>query len=354
MSDILNEIYVKEGFPAAKKLYEIAKERNLKVTMKQVQDFLANQETYQLHRRKPKHISRPITTGAPQSEYQMDLLDMSKFWHDNGGNRWILICVDIFSRRASAQAMKDKKAETCLKALKEVLKELGKPDIIVHDSGSEYKGAVAKYLKEEGILQRVTQPLDHHILGIIDRFSQTIKVIIYKYFTHNDTTKWIDELPKIIKNYNMQVHSSLGGMNPNDANKYASDVRKVQSERMEKREPVKKFNVGDTVKIKIHKGTFAKGYTINWSTDNYTIKETDGINYELSNGKSYRADSLFKVVPVRRTEPKKDVVKIAHKKHRTEQILKSDSIEEKNVQRTLRSRKPTDQLEDVRFGKIRY
>ena len=43
---------------------------------------------------------------------------------------------------------------------------------------------------------------DSHKLGIINRFHRTLKEKILKYFISSGTTRWIDVIDKIIKNYN--------------------------------------------------------------------------------------------------------------------------------------------------------
>ncbi len=336
----LETLFQQNGFPARTKLYSLAKEAGLKVSYKTIDSFLEGQVTNQLHKRKPKNISTPITTGNPKEQYQMDLLDMTKFSHENKGFKWILICIDVFSRVAFGVAMKDKTAETTLRALKEVLQHMGQPKMIVSDSGSEFKGSLQKYLDEKKIIHRVTEPMDHHILGLIDRFSQTIKVMLYKYFTHNETTKWIEILPKYVDAYNHQVHSTTG-LTPLQAEKYPTVTRKIHFDRIQDRQPVKRFAIGDVVKVKLNKGAFSKGYTINWSTKNHVITDIEGLHYELDNGKLYRADSLQKVKGmVDKDVEKKDVVNEAHKKHRVKRILQSERIEPANTTRTTRSRAP--------------
>jgi transposase InsO family protein len=346
MDNFLTKLYQTYGFPAKERLYRLAKAIRPDIRRDDVNDFLDGQQTYQLHRKKIKNNPTPITTGKEQEQYQMDLLDMSKFWHANGGNRWILICIDIFTRKAAAQPLKDKKAETTLKGLKEILKELGKPRLIVSDSGSEFKGAVSKYLKDNGILHRVTEPMDHNVLGIIDRFSMAIKNMIYKHFTFYDTTKWTDALPVFIEIYNNSIHSTLDGMTPNEALKYPSDTRAIHAQRTLESRPVKKLQVGDTVKVKLKKNVFSKGYTINWSTKNYIIDSINGLNYTLNDGNTYRADGLQKVKPSLIPE-KEDIVKVAHKQHRVNQVLKSNSIDQNNRRVGSRERKPNKNLDYV-------
>jgi hypothetical protein len=45
---------------------------------------------------------------------------------------------------------------------------------------------------------------------------------------------------------------------------------------------------------------------------------------------------------------------VARRKHRDEVVLKADGIEEKNVRRSMRERKPAGQLEHEEYGRITY
>ena len=81
---------------------------------------------------------------------------------------------------------------------------------IVSDDGNEWKGEIDKEIfKKLNIYHKITITGDHNVLKPIDRFSQTIKGIIFKYFTHNNTTNWIDRLNKFIDTYNNTPHSEI-------------------------------------------------------------------------------------------------------------------------------------------------
>ena len=52
------------------------------------------------------------------------------------------------------------------------------------------------------------------------------------------------------------------------------------------------FRSGDSVRIRIKQGTFAKGDTVKFSTEIYKVTELDGRKYLLSNGKRYGEGDL--------------------------------------------------------------
>ena len=351
----LQELYEANGFPGIAKLYSIVKQHKLKIPLKDVSDFVNNNEVSQLHKRTKKVKGRHITTTGPQTEYQIDLLDMQKFAKNNKGMKWVLICVDIFTRRAEAVAIKTKSTEDTLEGLETIIKKLGKPQIIASDNGGEFKGAVAKWLKHQHILHKTNEILDHKVLGIIDRFSQTLKNMLYKYFTKSQTTEWLTVLPKFIKAYNSTIHSSLG-ISPNDAEKYPTDTRNIHYKRMLDNSTAEesKIHIGDFVRVKKFKETFDRGYTIKFSLTVYEVVDKKGSYYILDNGKQYREEQLQVVAKPQEitTQSKVDVAKRAQKEHKTQTILNQEGIKQSNRREGLRERIPSSQLEHKKFGKI--
>ena len=64
-----------------------------------------------------------ITANTPYEIFQIDLLDYTKYSRTNKGYKWILICVDVFTRKAYAIPMKDKTAKLTEEAFKQIIKE---------------------------------------------------------------------------------------------------------------------------------------------------------------------------------------------------------------------------------------
>jgi hypothetical protein len=63
---------------------------------------------------------------------------MPKSWFDNGFN-YIFTCVDVFSKKEDMIPLKDREQTTTTKALEKILDNLGIPETIYSDQGSEFK-----------------------------------------------------------------------------------------------------------------------------------------------------------------------------------------------------------------------
>ena len=108
MDKKLKDLYENFGFPAITKLYQLARSQGLDVTLKDIENFEKRLLPEQIHEKKKPKKHGHITASSPYTEFQMDLLDMSKYSRKNSGMKWILICIDIFTRYAWGVAIKSK------------------------------------------------------------------------------------------------------------------------------------------------------------------------------------------------------------------------------------------------------
>jgi hypothetical protein len=297
----MEELYKKYYYPSENKFYQILKEHNISVTHKEVKDFISKQNVSQIH--KPvlniKSNLLSIVAFSENEDWQIDLLDYSKYKKSNKNYSWILIAVDVFSRKAYAQPCQKKTPSDILNAFLEMKV---KPKIVTHDDGKEYKGVFNQYLEKEGIINRVINSKFHHTLGIVDRFSRTLKNIIEKDFTYNNSVNWINNLQKIINVYNSSPNSGNLNIKPNDSRQEENKAKLSNAnfykavhnnEILEKRTTLQ---VGDKVRIKIKKTLLSKGYTNNYSKTIYHIIEVLPKNeFMLNNHKNYNYSDLLKV-----------------------------------------------------------
>lgn len=396
MEKEIEELWKSHGYPGAQRLWSIVKGKVSGVKLKDVQEFVANQETAQLHKKAPVDTkSNHITSSANQHDYQADLLDLAKYGKSNGGNNWCLLVEDIFNRKAFAAPLKTKSPNDVLPALNKAFEVMGKPQLTLKtDQGGEFKGVVGKKLKELHIVHHTAEVGDHRVLGMIDSLCRFFKNAIHRHFTQTQSTNWIDYLPTLVQSYNNTPHSSLKGMSPVEAERKETVTRNLTYNMVtrDKREP--KFAVGDTVRVLKRKMTFDRGYETKWSIQRFTIEAIDGLYYVLSNGKRYREHQLTKVKPAmeekkvaveeekkeeavvetraplapgrarsptpERKAPEKseegrfDVARQAKFDKKTADILKfKEGVSASNRREGLRERK-VNQLEHARYGKVKW
>ena len=168
--------------------------------------------------------------------------------------------------------MKDKKVETVTKAFKTIFKEGRKPQYLWTDKGKEYYNKYLKeLLKKDNITLYLTE--NEEKSSVCERWNRTIKTKMWKQFTVQGNTVYLDILPKILKQYNNTKHSSIK-MAPAQAStkKNQSAVYFNLYGNMEQLSSKPKFKVGDKVRISNYKRkVFDKGYTPNWTEEIFVV-----------------------------------------------------------------------------------
>jgi transposase InsO family protein len=82
----------------------------------------------------------------------MDLADMQSMQKFNDGYRYLLVCIDVFSKYAWVVPLKNKTGPTLVEAFKVILTSGLKPEKIMTDQGTEFSNKHFRALmKEEDI-----------------------------------------------------------------------------------------------------------------------------------------------------------------------------------------------------------
>ena len=199
----------------------------------------------------------------------------------NGGIKYVLVFIDVFSKMCFVEPMKDKYGITTLMAFERIFSKL--PDVpkqMITDVGTEfYNFHLRKFFDENHVNHfSIRGP---HKAAVAERMIRTLKGRLEKYFWENKTRRYIDVLQQIVDNYNQTPHRSIG-MAPIDVNlSNRADVFKKLYKR-EETGYVPRLSIGDKVRIVKTKALFEKGYTRNWSLELFTIvsaKSREGVDF---------------------------------------------------------------------------
>ena len=288
-------------FTSVKALYDAVK--NKKITQQEVKDFVQKQEVNQLFKRQ-KRIQTyfPISAQFKFEILQVDLVDMSNLSSANKNYRYLLVCVDVFSRLAFVVPMKNKTSNTIVESFREVL-DLVEPTIINCDNGSEFINQSFKdLLIKRGITVNYVNVQDHHKLGIVDRFVRTLREKINKYMAMYNTTKYIDVLPKIVNNYNNSYHSGIKKkpIEVTDEDEKVNELTRKKYKKAKQEEV--KFNIGDKVRYILNKKQFEKGTLSKFSKIVHEIISHTEHTYTLDNDKTYKYYELQKVTEAQKLD----------------------------------------------------
>ncbi|KYM98775.1 hypothetical protein ALC62_10503 [Cyphomyrmex costatus] len=114
---------------------------------------------------------------------------------------------------------------------------------------------------------------------------------MWKVFTLNGTYKWINELSRLLSDYNGRRHRTIEmrpiDVTPTVANRLLSTVYSHV-----KIAPPMKFKTGDPVRVSKFKTIFEIGYTPNWSTEIFHIAKARRTNPATYLLKDYRGKPI--------------------------------------------------------------
>ena len=159
------------------------------------------------HSSKKKKVKfEKVKDIIPQAEdynFQADYLELPTT--AKGYNR-LLVMVDLATDEIDFEPTKNKSADTTLKAMKVIFKRpyLNKPYASIRtDSGTEFKGAVKKYLYEESILHSVSLPGRHRQTANVESANKQIGRFLNAYMNtvENKTGSVYREWTDIINKY---------------------------------------------------------------------------------------------------------------------------------------------------------
>ena len=126
--------------------------------------------------------------GAPNQQWQADLVDMSRLKKVNDGTTFILTVIDMFSKLAWCVPLKNKSAASLVAAFTQLLSN-GAPNTLQTDKGTEcLNRSLQKLLKEYGVHHFATHN-EETKASIVERFNRTLKTRMWRYFTKTQSVR---------------------------------------------------------------------------------------------------------------------------------------------------------------------
>jgi hypothetical protein len=259
------------GFGSAKQLPNRARPIDKTLTIKITQYFVSSlptvQKTKQVRYRRGE--GGHFRTFSQGGLLQGDLIDMQKIKKFNKGYSWILIVVDIFSRKIFAEPSRTKGGQDVTQAFAPIAdaykKDGFKMIMLVTDSGNEFSNSNFQgAMDRNGTLHRTVELGDHKAMGVVDRAIRTLREKLQKQFVAFGTKKWVDVLPGLVKNMNSTINQGVGSK-PNDIwdgkiapSSHWDDVFAAADDAKPDTKRYNRFKIGDHVRVKKQTTVFTK------------------------------------------------------------------------------------------------
>ena len=201
MENIYLNINDADAFTSAAKLRKRVK--------KPVDKWLSGQLAYSLNKPMRKRFpTRAYKTSGINELWQMDLMEMIPYAQVNKGYRYILTCIDVFSRFAYAQPVKTKSGEDVRNAIAKMFTK-GKPSDIQTDLGKEFYNKHVKLLFDKYNINHYSVHSQFKA-ALVERFNRTLRGRLAKYFVYIGKKVWYNVLQKLVDAYNHSKHRSIG------------------------------------------------------------------------------------------------------------------------------------------------
>ena len=299
------------SFSGLKSFYNYLKKSKIKISWNQLKKWSEQQAVYTLHKPiKKKFIRNRVIVSGIDDTWQMDLVDMKNFSSENNGYKYLLTCIDVFSKYAWIIPLKSKSGIEVLRGIQNIM-TLRKPKRIQVDEGTEfYNKNVLKFLKTEDIKLYSTKSVLK--ASIVERFNRTIKQKMWRMFTFNENKNYIKHIQKLTDSYNNTYHSSIKekpvAVTKTNSDKIWMNLYGYKKNNGSENIIINKFKKGDKVAISKHKFIFDKGYTPNWVDEEFTIHKVllrDPVVYILKDGDNTIIDGTFYAEEIQKIQNKK-------------------------------------------------
>lgn len=312
--------------------------RHANINAKDAQEWLMGEKSYTLHKQsKTKFLRRKTIAKGINELWQADLVDLTLLSNENDSNRYLLTCIDVFSKFARVEPLKNKSGRALTEAFTKMI-ENQQCALLQTDKGTEFLNESFQKLLRERNIRHYTSENDDIKASVVERFNRTLKTSMWRYFSHTSSGRYIDVLPQLVSSYNNTYHRSIK-MTPSEVNAQNESVVRKRLYPIQNTTLKWRYKVGQTVRMKQSKRVFKKGYEPSWTEEVFTIsslfpsqpptyilkdlsgEEIKGKFYEQEiQPVTYKADDIFIV---------EKVLKTRRRGNRTEYFVKWRNYPEK-------------------------
>ena len=283
----LKELYYKPdyGLISQSKFIKKLKADGKYATPSSINKLFENQEVNQrLKQVKKQKDFNTITANYPGDSYQIDICNYSRYTYRK--YKYILVVIDVYSRYVDARPMTSRENPVIMKHIESIFDNLGYPYRIQCDNEFDTI-AFEIFCKRYDIKTHFSEPNEMNKNSIVERFNRTMIGQLQKYRLTHLEYDWYKYLHDIIKNYNGTYHDTIENIPAKVWNHEEYNEQIITR-------IIPTYNVGDKVRVLLHKKIFDKSDKLIHSKEIYIITEVLPHTYKLNNDKFYKQYELVK------------------------------------------------------------
>lgn len=238
------------------------------ISKEKVSHFLHQKQAYTKFKQATRKFPR-LTVHAKYIDeiWCMDLAYVDKLAPFNGGTKYLLVCVDVFSRFVRVQPMKIKDAATTKAAFIKMLTKGHQPKKIWVDKGKEFEGVFKSFCKTLNI--SIYSTFSETKAAYAERAIRSLKNILYRYMEESGKDRYLPKLQDFVSTMNCRVNRNVGKAPKNITNRDVFAMMYKQKPAKTKKIP--KFQVGDHVRISKQDIPFRKGYKPQFTNEVFKV-----------------------------------------------------------------------------------
>ena len=250
--------------------------------------FLHTKNSYTKYRQANRHFRRlPAFAKRINEIWCLDLAFMDKLSELNNGVKYLLICVDVFSRFVRVQPMKSKYSTDAVAAFKKMLRKNNIPQKVWVDQGTEFGGEFRKLCGQKKI--KIYSTRSETKAAVAERAIRSLKNIINRFMEENGH-KYLVQMGSFLNTMNSRVNRSTGKAPKEVKNKdflsifYKNPIRQYKKPR---------FKVGDKVRTSKYDIPFRKGYKSQFTSEIFEIVKIATYKPPTYNLKGEQSDEIL-------------------------------------------------------------
>jgi len=258
------------AFMSRNKIFKKAKSLDKTINRQYVNEWFQKQYAPAIHKPSKKIKTSKTFVKAPFDQFQIDLADFSNISQHNDNFKHLLVCIDVFTRFVWVVPLKSKQGINVSNALETIVKKKT-PIRIQSDHGTEfYNKNVYRIFTKYKINHFSTTDFTVKC-ALVERVIRTLKERLWKYFSAQNTYKYLDIIQNLVKSYNNSVHSATG-YKPSQILTSEDKIR-IKQKLYKNKKTFKGFHykIGDHCRITVERTQFKKGYHQNFSKEIFIV-----------------------------------------------------------------------------------
>jgi|ETNmetMinimDraft_14_1059893.scaffolds.fasta_scaffold05646_2 hypothetical protein len=215
----------------------------------------------------------------------------------NKGIKYLLVLVDMLSRKIYVYPLTTKSSTSVAKALEHFFKKMnGSVLYLMTDmDGCFYGNTTKTILNKYGVKLYSSKNVEIKS-SLVENRIKLLKFSIFNYITQNNTFNYTKDLSEIVETLNNRKHSRLK-ISPNEVTKYDQSFLFHSLHRNNIKTSHSKLRINEIVRISIPKKTFSKESTrYFWKKELFAINKIVDLNpimYQISDMENNIIEGMF-------------------------------------------------------------